>query len=74
MNLHDREQSPSNPLSDGRSHCIAYSVIPQAVDTVGLLFVKVVGQRPIVGETLHPLNFIGREAPHATVRIPDVIS
>jgi len=72
--LHNREQSESDPLGDGRRHCIAYRVIPQAVDAVGLLFVKVMRQRPIIREALHPLNLIRCEAPHTTVRIPNVIS
>ena len=72
--LYDRHQTASHPFSNRWRHGIANCMVAQTINPIRLTFIKVARSRPIVGESLHSLNFIGGKPPYPTIWKPNIIT
>ena len=72
--LQDFGEPTPYPFGNRRRHCIAHSMIPQAINAVGLLCVEAVRLRPIVRETLNPFDFVWCESTHSAFGIPHIVA
>lgn len=71
---HHLSKASANPFRNRRGDGVSDCMIAEAVNPVGLAFIKVARQGPVVREPLHPLHLIWSKPADPSVRIPDIVA